>query len=123
MGRELVSGGLQLSPQRPVVVDLAVVHERDGAVLVSDRLPAAFDVDDRKAPHSQPNRTVEEVTVVIGSAMNECLGHPLDAFAVHFACRIGVSDSADPAHHRSATVATSMSVSGLPTAVRRARGR
>ena len=42
-----------------VVVDLAVEDDRDSTVFVEDRLMSANQVDDRKAPHAQRNRSVD----------------------------------------------------------------
>ena len=46
---EGVAGGLELGAQLAVVVDLAVVDEPDGLVLVGDGLVAAVAVDDAQA--------------------------------------------------------------------------
>ena len=43
----------QLAPQLPVVVDLAVEDDANGAVLVVDRLMTACEVDDREPPHAE----------------------------------------------------------------------
>src|SRR5207245_1428893 len=44
---EAMAGALELTPQLPVVVDLAVLDDGDAAVLVGDRLVARLEVDDR----------------------------------------------------------------------------
>src|SRR5690242_7821423 len=101
-GAELVTGGLQTVPQLGEVVDLAVQHQPDRAVLVRERLMAALDVDDREAPEPESDRRAgrsglrKVVAVVVRSAMPERGRHPFEHGAVYRPGR--VDDSADPAH-------------------------
>ena len=52
-GRETMALGLELGAQLAVVVDLAVEEDGDATVLVENRLMAAGQIDDRKAPHAE----------------------------------------------------------------------
>ena len=80
-----VGGGLedvaffdQLFPQLPEVVDLAVEGEDLGAVLVEDRLGAAFQVDDGQPPEPHRDAFVHIVVVLVGPAVDNLVGHGLD---------------------------------------------
>ena len=55
VGRKTWPRALEVAPQLAVVVDLAVEDDPDGAVLVGDRLMAAFEVDDAEPAHRQAN--------------------------------------------------------------------
>src|SRR6266498_516392 len=59
-GAEAMPGGLQVGPQLEVVVDLAVVDDEHGAVLIPEGLPPAGDVDDAEAHVSQADPRSEE---------------------------------------------------------------
>src|SRR6516225_6154392 len=61
--RETVSRGQELPAQLMVIVDLAVEDDRDGAVLVGDRLVATGDVDDAQAPHAHGDAVADEIAV------------------------------------------------------------
>ena len=50
---EAMSGALELVAKLAVVVDLSVLDDVEGSVLVCDRLVACLEVDDREAPRSQ----------------------------------------------------------------------
>src|SRR3972149_807893 len=45
-GHELVTGPQKFFPNLDVIVDLPIEHNVDAAILVGDRLPASFNVDD-----------------------------------------------------------------------------
>ena len=57
---ELVAAAAQLLPQLAVVVDLAVHHDDDGAILVEDRLVAGAEVDHAQALDSDAGATVDD---------------------------------------------------------------
>ena len=59
VGAEGVAGARELVAQLGVVVDLAVLDDDDGAVLVRDRLVAAGEVDDREAPRAERDLAVD----------------------------------------------------------------
>src|SRR5207253_3098149 len=79
---EPVAGPLELAPELRVVVDLAVLHDVDLAVLVRDRLVAAGEVDDREPPGREPHAVAEEGAVGVGSAVDERRAHRLEPRAV-----------------------------------------
>ena len=72
---ELVAGVLQPLAQVAVVVDLAVLHDLDAAVLVADRLVRALEVDDRQAPRGERDGLLREHAGAVGPAMDERLVH------------------------------------------------
>ena len=55
----------ELGTQLAVVVDLAVLHDGDRAVLVRQRLVARLQVDDRQAPRGEPGPVVDEHAVAV----------------------------------------------------------
>ena len=57
---EPMARALQLGAQLPVVVELAVLDDVHGAVLVRERLVAGLEVDDREPPRRQPDRAVKD---------------------------------------------------------------
>jgi hypothetical protein len=79
-----------------VVVELAVLHDDDGAVLVGDRLLAVREVDDRKTTRGKADAVVDVRALRIGAAVDERLRHPAQPLAIHGAT--GGRDSADPTH-------------------------
>jgi hypothetical protein len=70
----------QFLAQFYVVVEFAVLNDRHPAILVVDRLPAAFEIDDRESPHphGQRARTVEhEPAFAVRPAMPQDVSHPI----------------------------------------------
>ena len=94
--REPVAGPLEVPPELTVVVELAVLDDRDAAVLVRDRLVAGREVDDREAPGSEPDGPVEVCAVRVRPALDEGCAHRREPAGVDGAA--GGRDSADPAH-------------------------
>ena len=95
--REAVPGALELVPQLAVVVDLAVLDDRDPAVLVRDRLVARREVDDREPPGREaPPTRRRKAPSGVGPAVDERRAHRREAAGVDGAA--GHRDSADPAH-------------------------
>ena len=78
-GAELVPVAEELLPQRGVVVDLAVLDDMDGAVLVRDRLVAGLEVDDREPAGGEREASVADDAVRVRPAMGEDGAHPLGA--------------------------------------------
>ena len=99
---EAVPGALQLLHQLAVVVDLAVLHDDDGAVLVRDRLVAARQVDDREPAGRDPDRAVDVRALGVGAAVVQRFGHAPQPVGVDGAAR--GRDPADPAHAAESTV-------------------
>src|SRR5205085_11922119 len=81
-----------------VVVDLAVLDDDDGAVLVRDRLVAGVEVDDRQAAGGEPDRAVDEHSVRIGAAVRERRAHRSEPLGIRGPAVRGCP--ADPAHAR-----------------------
>ncbi len=76
-GPKHVPATAQILPQLQIVVDFAVEHDLHGAVLVGDRLPAAGDIDDAQAPHAEADRIGHEKALIVGSAVEQRVGHPM----------------------------------------------
>ena len=66
---EGVAGLEQLFTKLEVVVNLAVLYDEDGLVLVVDRLMAAFQVNDREASHSKGDALDVKKSFVVGTSM------------------------------------------------------
>ena len=94
---EAVAGGLELGPQRGMVVDLAVLHDDDAAVLVGDRLVAALEVDDRQPPRGQAGAAQQRLPCAVGPAVAQRVAHGAQQRGVDGA-PVGADDAADPAH-------------------------
>ena len=76
VGSERVATAFQLPPQRLEVVDLAVEHEPQRAVLVAHRLRGPRrEVDDAEPPHPEPDRAVDPDALVVRPAMAKGRGH------------------------------------------------
>src|SRR5204862_7242777 len=93
---EGVAGSLEVAPELAIVVDLTVLDDLDGAVLVADRLVAGREVDDRKPPGRERHRAVRVLAEAVGAAVGERRAHRRDALRIRRAA--GGHDSADPAH-------------------------
>ncbi len=93
---ERMAGALEFVLELAVVVELAVLHDDDGPVLVRDRLVAAGQVDDRKSARSDSDGSVDVHAFGVGAAVDERRGHPAEPLAVDGAA--AGSDPADPAH-------------------------
>ena len=94
--REPMPGPLELEAELAVVVELAVLDDRDPAVLVRDRLVARREVDDREAPGSEPDAALDVRAVRVRPALDEGCAHRREPAGVDGAA--GGRDSADPAH-------------------------
>ena len=70
---------LELATQLAVVVDLAVVHQPQRAVVARERLHAGVaEVDDREPAEAERDAFVVERAVAVGPAMVERGGHLRD---------------------------------------------
>ena len=92
---EGVAGGLELGAQLAVVVDLAVVDEPDGLVLVGHRLVPALAVDDAQAAVAEADGRRLEGAGVVGAAMHDGGGHAPEKLPVGRA-----GEAEDAAHER-----------------------
>jgi hypothetical protein len=70
-----VRGALELAAQLRVVVDLAVLDDDAGAILVRDRLVAVLEVEDRKTPSRERNGAVDVLAGAVRAAVDEPLRH------------------------------------------------
>ncbi len=61
-----------------VIIDLSVETNRQGTVLIVDRLPSPIQVDDGESPHAhvKPVRLVVVRTFTVGAPMSQALSHP-----------------------------------------------
>ena len=92
---EGVAGGLELGAQLAVVVDLAVVDEPDGLVLVGHGLVPALAVDDAQAAVTEADGRRLEGAGVIGAAVHDGGGHAPEKLPVGRA-----GEAEDAAHER-----------------------
>jgi hypothetical protein len=86
----------QAAAQLAVVINLAIEHQRQGAVFVVQRLVPAHYVDDRKATMHQPGRTMDNVTKVVRAALGQRCSHGFEQLPIR---RVAwVNDTGDAAH-------------------------
>ncbi len=69
---------LELGAQLVVVVDLAVEHDPDGAILVVNRLMPGREVDDAQAAHPKRHLLVHPHALIVRSAVADDVAHPVD---------------------------------------------
>ena len=96
MRAEPVTGAFELVLELAVVVDLAVLDDDDGAVLVRDRLVAAGQVDDREPARRDADALLRVHALGVGAAMDERLRHRTQP--VDIERRVRRRDPADPTH-------------------------
>ena len=82
-GAEHVAAPRQQPPKLPVVVDLAVEHDPDRAVLVRHGLLAVLEIDDAQAPHAEADALAEIDALVVRSAMRHRTAHGADLALEH----------------------------------------
>jgi len=75
LGAKAVAARFQIAAQRLEVIDFAVLDRQDGAVLVEDRLVAAVHVDDRQAPHAQPDAAPDVDSLVVRPPVRQARAH------------------------------------------------
>ncbi len=98
---EAVAAALELAAQLAVVVDLAVVHELQRAVVARERLhPRVAQVDDREPAEAERDAVVGERAVAVGAAVVERRGHRAPRSRSRAAAR-GDDHAAEAAHTRS----------------------
>src|SRR5690606_17241392 len=98
-GREPVPAGLELVPERLVVVDGAVEDDPDRAVLIAERLVAALGVDDGEPAVGEANGAIDPLPVIVRTAVPERRGHSQEPVHIDSG---GVYDATKTAHGRSA---------------------
>ena len=97
-GLEHVSDRGQLLEQLAEVVDLAVVYDRDRAVLVKQGLMTSADVDDREPPVRQTHPGLDEATDVVRSAVMQNVGEAIEIGRVDLTRTVKQEDAPNPAH-------------------------
>src|SRR5215211_3142974 len=105
---------LESCAQLAEVVDLAVQHDDDGAVLVVDRLVSGGKVDDPQALDAQPDAGRHVQAARVGTAMLLGRAHPLDQPRIDGGSV--ASELADDAAHQA-----DLALRGATAARRRAR--
>src|SRR6476661_1952294 len=86
---EKMSGRLELVPELPVVVDFAVEHDPDGAILVMNRLMSGREVNDTQPPHAEPDALLDMHAFVVRSAMPNHLAHAMHQRSIALTVRFG----------------------------------
>ncbi len=76
-GVEAVAQLFELGAQLAEVVDLAVVDDPEGLVLVVDGLTPGLEVDDGEAPVPHGHIAFAEPALVVRTPVNESLQHPV----------------------------------------------
>src|SRR5690242_19157448 len=91
---------LQLRAQLLKIVDLTVAYAYDGAVLIVDRLMAAADIDDGKAPHTEQQFAIDKCAFVVRSAMKRDRTHARQQRTIDRCRVLERNDSVNAAHAR-----------------------
>src|SRR5882724_1500168 len=86
-GPKRVTASLEFGHELDVVVNLAVQHNRDRAILVENRLMPALEVNDRETPHSEEGRAAFAKTGIIRPAVPQTAQCILNCLARQFALR------------------------------------
>ena len=111
----MLAGGLQLSPQLPVVIDLAVVDDQACAIRGRHGLGTAGDVDDAEPPMGQPARPVDLNAVRVRAATMQNAGHGIEDGPLRPGLEIHITRN--PAHgrpHPHAEAKSKGSLTGIP---------
>jgi hypothetical protein len=93
--------GLELAPQRLVVVDLAVLDDPDRPVLVGHRLvPGRREVDDRQASVAETHSVLgeDQCARVVGPSVDERTAHRTDNGLFHGQAVTEGEQSGDATH-------------------------
>lgn len=112
---EAVAARRQVRAQRRVVVDLAVAHGDDIAVLRGDRLVAGGEVDDREAAESQADAGGDVEAFAVRAAMAQRVRHAPEHRRIRGLRRVGRRDAGDAAHGVSAPRARRHSCARSPS--------
>src|SRR5262245_47033929 len=98
LGLECVAATNERFAQSAVIIDLSIVDDAAGAVLIVDRLMASRAVDNRQAAVSQSTIVLEMVPRVIRASMPQGRVHPLQSVLFYAPVPIPINDSTDAAH-------------------------
>src|SRR5437660_11857548 len=80
---KLMALALQLCSQFPVIVNLAVKNDPNCFLGIRHRLMTSGQINDGKSSEAEPDRTREEVTLVVRTAMDDRSGHSPDRLQFH----------------------------------------
>ena len=97
-GAEHMAQRLQFGNQFLVVVDLAVVDDRDAAVFVVQRLLAGRQIDDRQPPVAEAHPRLQMQSAFVGAAVELRLVHPIEEATVDFPPALAVENTCYSAH-------------------------
>src|ERR1700733_13977392 len=84
--------------QLRIVINFAVQHYPDAAILVGERLMATSDVNDTEAAKSQADARAQECAFVVRAAMNDRVGHATDNLTGYRSTLVEFKKSANTAH-------------------------
>src|SRR5262245_27677920 len=90
--------GLELGTEARVVVDLTVVGDPHGLVLVRHGLVSGRDVDDAEPPMAEADRPVEPEAFAVRSSMEKHVAHALHARFIDRVIRIELDDTCNATH-------------------------
>ena len=82
------------------VVNLAIKDHPNRFASIGHRLVSSGQIDDRKPPEAQSKRARDEVTIVIGAAVDHGLGHSPDRFRFDRVVPREIKLAANAAHGR-----------------------
>src|SRR4051812_11900528 len=91
---------LELGTDLRMVVDLAVEHDLNGAVLVGQRLMSLLQIDDAQAAMSESGPFIAINPRIVRSTMRDDVAHQRQPRAFLRAQPIGGDDAGDAAHAR-----------------------
>src|SRR4029077_6069742 len=98
--RKVMAAALQFTPQFGVVVDFAVQHDPEPAILVRNGLMAAGQVDDAESPEPEANAFATIDALVVRAAMDDGFVHAMDDFLRERLAALIFENAANSAHAR-----------------------
>ena len=98
MRGEAMAARFEVLAQLGIVVNFAVQHHPQRSIFIRERLMAAGQVDDAQAAKSEAEPGVGENTFIIGTAMNDRLGHAMDELLPDLVPPLVFEYPADSAH-------------------------
>src|SRR5258706_9255366 len=96
-GAEDMAMLLEIPAQLAIVVDLAVEHDPDRAVLVGDRLESIVEVNDAQAAHADGHAVAHVDALIVGAAMRDDTAHGADLVLANLPS-VPANDACDAAH-------------------------
>jgi len=105
---ESVAEFFELRAEFQVVVNLAVENDPGGTVLVVNWLLAAFNVNDRKSPHSQTDSRIEVEAVIVWATVSYRGAHSRHEIVIDI--QPVVTNNAYNSTHQSKTLSTQITL-------------